>query len=60
MVRVEVGTETFEALAVPAEGARREELFGHVVRAAPGYDDYQVQATRPLPVVVLEHAGSTA
>ncbi|MGW0595071.1 nitroreductase/quinone reductase family protein [Streptosporangium sp. NPDC002607] len=56
VVRVEVGTETFEALAVPAEGARREELFGHVVRVAPGYGDYQVRTTRPLPVVVLERA----
>ncbi|MFI6452636.1 nitroreductase family deazaflavin-dependent oxidoreductase [Streptosporangium amethystogenes] len=60
VVRVEVGTETFEALAVPAEGARREELFGHVVRAAPGYGYYQIQTTRPLPVVVLERADSTA
>ncbi len=56
VVRVETGTRTFEALAVPAEGARREELFGHVVRVAPGYGDYQARTTRPLPVVVLERA----
>ncbi|MGW0561396.1 nitroreductase/quinone reductase family protein [Streptomyces sp. NPDC003016] len=56
VVRVETGTRTFEALAVPAEGARREELFEHVVRAAPGYGDYQARTTRLLPVVVLERA----
>ncbi|MBT2387636.1 nitroreductase/quinone reductase family protein [Streptomyces sp. ISL-11] len=56
VVRVEIGTETFEALAVPAEGARREELFARVVRAAPGYGDYQAATGRLLPVVVLERA----
>ncbi|MGW2177211.1 nitroreductase/quinone reductase family protein [Streptomyces sp. NPDC001732] len=56
VVRVEVGTRTFEALAVPAEGERREELFEHVVRAAPGYADYQAATTRLLPVVALERA----
>ncbi|MFE5257337.1 nitroreductase/quinone reductase family protein [Streptomyces coelicoflavus] len=56
VVRVEVGTESFEALAVPAERARREELFAHVVRVAPGYGDYQARTARLLPVVVLERA----
>ncbi|MFJ2033570.1 nitroreductase family deazaflavin-dependent oxidoreductase [Streptosporangium sp. NPDC087985] len=54
VVRVEIGTQTFQALAVPAEGTRREELFEHAVRVAPGYGDYQAQTTRPLPVVVLK------
>ncbi|WKK25034.1 nitroreductase/quinone reductase family protein [Streptomyces olivoreticuli] len=53
-VRVEVGTETFAAIAVPAEGARRDRLFAHVVSAAPGYGDYQAATTRTLPVVALE------
>jgi deazaflavin-dependent oxidoreductase (nitroreductase family) len=56
VVRVEIGTQTLELLAVPAEGARREELFELVARAAPGYRDYQAQTTRSLPVVVLERA----
>ncbi|GGK13850.1 cation-binding protein [Streptomyces camponoticapitis] len=55
-VRVEIGTREFEALAVPAEGARRDELFAHVVREAPGYGDYQAATDRTLPVVVLEPA----
>ncbi|MFF9347939.1 nitroreductase/quinone reductase family protein [Streptomyces sp. NPDC014734] len=56
VVRVEVGTRTFQALAVPAEGTRRERLFAHAVAAAPGYADYQARTARPLPVVVLERA----
>ncbi|MEU0519197.1 nitroreductase/quinone reductase family protein [Streptosporangium sp. NPDC006007] len=56
VVRVEIGTEVFEAIAVPAEGGRRERLFEHVVRAAPGYVGYQVRTTRILPVVVLERS----
>ncbi len=56
VVRVELGTRTFEALAVPAEGARREELFAHAVRVSPGYGDYQARTSRSLPVVVLDRA----
>ncbi|WP_329386195.1 nitroreductase/quinone reductase family protein [Streptomyces sp. NBC_01716] len=57
-VEVEIGTRVFEALAVPAEGARRDELFAYVVREAPGYGDYQAATERTLPVVVLEPAGA--
>nr|WP_062332591.1 nitroreductase/quinone reductase family protein [Herbidospora sakaeratensis] len=71
-VRVELGGETFDALAVPAEGTRRDELFealnapatpaGHdelfeqVVRASPGHHDHRAQTTGTPPVVVLERA----
>ncbi|MBD0669360.1 nitroreductase/quinone reductase family protein [Streptomyces sp. CBMA156] len=54
VVRVELGTEAFDSVAVPAEGTRRERLFTAVVRKAPGYGDYQAQTERELPVVVLE------
>ncbi|MEE1787467.1 nitroreductase/quinone reductase family protein [Streptomyces sp. SP17BM10] len=54
VVRVELGTETFDSIAVPTEGARRERLFAAVVRIAPGYGDYQARTERELPVVVLE------
>lgn len=56
MVRVEIGIETFGAVAVPAEGSRRDGLFEQVVRVAPGYADYQVRTTRTLPVVALERS----
>ncbi|MDV5149853.1 nitroreductase/quinone reductase family protein [Streptomyces sp. SBC-4] len=54
LVRVELGAEEFEALAVPAEGERRDRLFAHVVKAEPGYGEYQENTARVLPVVVLE------
>ncbi|MFF7589083.1 nitroreductase/quinone reductase family protein [Kitasatospora purpeofusca] len=57
LVRVELGTEVFDATAVPAEGDRRERLFEAVVRSAPGYGDYQRNTSRLLPVIVLEHPG---
>lgn len=53
-VQVELGTEEFESLAVPAEGARRDELFARVAAEAPGYAEYQDATDRVLPVVVLE------
>ncbi|MFE3827871.1 nitroreductase/quinone reductase family protein [Streptomyces sp. NPDC059092] len=56
MVRVEIGKQTYGAIAVPAEGERRDLLFERVVRAAPGYADYQAGTDRILPVVVLERS----
>ncbi|MFI0979863.1 nitroreductase/quinone reductase family protein [Streptomyces sp. NPDC021093] len=53
-VEVEVGTSSFGAVAVPAEGEHRDRLFERIVRTAPGYADYQKQTSRTLPVVVLE------
>ncbi|MFI6843941.1 nitroreductase/quinone reductase family protein [Kitasatospora sp. NPDC050467] len=57
-VRVELGTEVFDAVAVPAEGARRDRLFEAVARVAPGYGDYQAHTARLLPVMVLEQSAT--
>jgi deazaflavin-dependent oxidoreductase (nitroreductase family) len=56
MVRVEVGAETFGAIAVPAEGAERNRLFARIVSEAPGYADYQAAVERLLPVVALQRS----
>ncbi|GII90821.1 nitroreductase/quinone reductase family protein [Sinosporangium siamense] len=56
LVQVEIGTDAFEAIAVPAVGARRDELFERVVRVVPGYADYQTQTDRVIPVVMLERS----
>ncbi|MFD8751811.1 nitroreductase/quinone reductase family protein [Kitasatospora sp. NPDC059577] len=60
VVRGELGTDTFDAIAVPAEGERRQRPFAAVARKAPGYGDYQAHTERELPVVVLEgkHPGA--
>ncbi|MFI8321908.1 nitroreductase/quinone reductase family protein [Streptomyces sp. NPDC085529] len=52
-VTVELGTDTWQATAVAATGAERDELFAKVVAVAPGYADYQKATDRVLPVVVL-------
>lgn len=54
LVQVETGTEEYEAVAVPAAGARRDELFAQVVRAEPGYGEYQGRTARVIPVVALQ------
>ncbi|MFF5446846.1 nitroreductase/quinone reductase family protein [Streptomyces sp. NPDC012888] len=54
LVTVETGGETYEAVAVPAEGARRDELFARIVREEPGYGEYQERTRRVIPVVVLQ------
>ncbi|MFE1825744.1 nitroreductase/quinone reductase family protein [Streptomyces yangpuensis] len=54
LVQVETGTEEYEAVAVPAAGARRDELFAQVVRAEPGYGEYQERTARVIPVVALQ------
>lgn len=56
LVQVEIGTDHYEAVAVPAEGPRRDRLFAHIVGVEPGYGDYQARTARTLPVVVLERA----
>ncbi|WP_424890554.1 nitroreductase/quinone reductase family protein [Streptomyces sp. XH2] len=60
LVQVEIGAERYGAVAVPAEGERRDRLFAHAVRAAPGYGDYQANTPRVLPVVILERTGEDA
>ncbi|WP_324801124.1 nitroreductase/quinone reductase family protein [Streptomyces cyaneofuscatus] len=52
-VQVELGDQEFETVALPAEGATRDELFARVVAEAPGYAEYQAVTDRVLPVVVL-------
>lgn len=56
MVGVEIGTETFQALAVPDQGPHAEELLGHALPAAPGTGGPSVPADRVPLVVVLERA----
>ena len=53
-VTVEVGTETFQARATPAEGAEYDRLFDQHAALMPGFADYKTQTTRKMPVIILE------
>jgi deazaflavin-dependent oxidoreductase (nitroreductase family) len=52
-VRIEVGSESFEATAREALGAERESLFGEIVSQVPNFGVYQTKTTRVIPVFEL-------
>jgi deazaflavin-dependent oxidoreductase (nitroreductase family) len=53
VVTVEVGEETYQAIAGVPEGPERDALFARVVAAQPGFGDYQQKTARRIPVVTL-------
>ncbi|SDN47500.1 nitroreductase/quinone reductase family protein [Allokutzneria albata] len=59
-VTVEIGTETYEAVAGIPTGAERDRLFAKAVEQAPGYGDYQEKTTRVIPVVTLHRVDAGA
>ncbi len=52
-VTVEVGTETYEAIAVVLEGSEREETWSRVVARFPFFAEHQAKITRQIPVIML-------
>jgi len=52
-VTVEVGTETFDAIAVITEGQERQRLWARIVESYPFFTDHQAKVTRQIPVIVL-------
>ncbi|MEV0357512.1 nitroreductase family deazaflavin-dependent oxidoreductase [Nocardia sp. NPDC050697] len=56
-VTVELGTETFTAIATPVTGGpERDRLYGKLVERMPGFAEYETKTERVIPVVVLERA----
>jgi deazaflavin-dependent oxidoreductase (nitroreductase family) len=49
-VRIEVGTESFEATAREALGDERDSLFNEIVSRSPNFGIYQTRTTRIIPV----------
>ncbi|MFL6127164.1 nitroreductase family deazaflavin-dependent oxidoreductase [Actinophytocola sp.] len=52
-VEVELGTDTFKAVASIPDREERDGLWEKVTSAMPGFADYQKQTDRVIPVVVL-------
>ncbi len=52
-VRVEVGTEAFDALAEVATEPERTELFTKMAARHPGFAEYQDRTERVIPVIAL-------
>ena len=53
-VTVEIGTETFEATAVPVTGAERDRIYAAQAKVFPGFAEYQAKTARTIPVVALD------
>lgn len=57
-VSVEVGAESFDALASIPSGIERDRLFAQVVEQDPEFGDYQASTSRVIPVVILQRLSS--
>src|SRR6201993_2719707 len=54
--RVEIGNESSDVTARELPPAERDELFGKIAAAAPGFAEYQAKTTRVIPVFKLQPA----
>jgi deazaflavin-dependent oxidoreductase (nitroreductase family) len=52
-VSVEVGTERYDATAVPVTGEQRDRVFNEQARRYPGFAGYAAKTTRVIPVVEI-------
>ncbi|HVB92168.1 MAG TPA: nitroreductase family deazaflavin-dependent oxidoreductase [Acidimicrobiales bacterium] len=52
-VTVEVGTDTYEAAAVPVPGDDRDRIYAEQARRFPGFAEYEQKTNRIIPVVEL-------
>jgi len=53
-VVLQVRSEVFAAIAVPAASSERARLWELMVRVVPRYRSYEAKAGRDLPIVVVE------
>ena len=53
-VPAETGTATFAVRAREAEGEERERMFADRVAFAPGFEEYQRNTSRQIPVMILD------
>jgi deazaflavin-dependent oxidoreductase (nitroreductase family) len=53
-VTVEVGPETFDALAIVTEGTARQQLWTRITELYPFFVEHQAKTTRQIPVIVLQ------
>ena len=54
---VEIGTESFDALARVAEGEERDRIWTTQKARVPAFAEYERRTTRQIPVVVLSTLG---
>ena len=54
--RVEIGNESSDVTARELPSGERDELFGQITAAAPGFAEYQAKTTRVIPLFELQPA----
>jgi deazaflavin-dependent oxidoreductase (nitroreductase family) len=57
-VTIEVGTETFDAIAVVTTDAERDRLWARGVAVYPNLAEHQAKTTRLIPVIALSRQAS--
>lgn len=55
--QVEIGNESSDVTARELPSDDRDELFGKITAAAPGFAEYQAKTTRVIPVFELQPTG---
>jgi deazaflavin-dependent oxidoreductase (nitroreductase family) len=58
-VTIEVGTDTFDAVAQEAEGDERQRLYRTMADRVPAFAEYATKTERTIPVIVLTPAGES-
>jgi deazaflavin-dependent oxidoreductase (nitroreductase family) len=53
-VTVEVGPETYQAIATVITGEQRDRLYARQAELYPQFADYQSRTSRTIPVIALE------
>jgi deazaflavin-dependent oxidoreductase (nitroreductase family) len=53
-VTVEIGDQTYQALAKPVTGEERDQIYARWTEMYPQFREYQEKTTRIIPVIELE------
>jgi deazaflavin-dependent oxidoreductase (nitroreductase family) len=53
-VTIEVGPETYQAIATQVTGEERDRLYAKQAELYPQFADYEKRTTRKIPVIALE------
>ncbi len=55
-VHLEIGTESYDAVAIEVTGTERDEIYERQVAVQPGFGAYRDQTTRAIPVISLRRS----
>lgn len=54
--RIEIGNDSSDVIARELPSEERDDLFGRIAAAAPGFAEYQGKTARVIPVFELQPA----